>query len=179
MEMIKISRDKLKVMMTSHDMEKYELDIDKMSYDDINTRTSIGKILEKAKQICGFESVGNKMLIKIFPSRDGGCEIFVSAINSEKSLNENDSDKIYSFATMKELIKCCYLMSKICYSGESSVYSCATNGNCYLVFNGQLSDVVGEFADKYSNKQFAYKYKEHLVPIIEGDAVHMLAKYYV
>ena len=76
MEFLVVSKSKLKIMMSRDDMKKYGIDGEDIDYDNPKIRRSFWKILDEAKERCGFEASGDKVLIQYYPSKDGG-EIFV------------------------------------------------------------------------------------------------------
>ena len=74
-----VSDSKLKIMINRDEMKKYGIDGDNIDYDDPKTRRSFWKILDVARERCGFESSGDKVLIQFYPSKDGS-EIFVTKL---------------------------------------------------------------------------------------------------
>lgn len=79
MDFLVVSDSKLKIMMSREDMKKYEIDGDNIDYDNPKTRRSFWRILDAAKEACGFEVSGDKVLIQFYPSKDGS-EIFVTKL---------------------------------------------------------------------------------------------------
>ena len=50
-------------------------------------------VLSRAKLRTGFDTDGQKVLVQLYPSKDGGCEIFVTKIGSiYKEIGEDVSD---------------------------------------------------------------------------------------
>lgn len=79
MDFLVVSDSKLKIMMSREDMQKYEIDGDNIDYDNPKTRRSFWHILDAAREACGFEASGDKVLIQFYPSKDGS-EIFVTKL---------------------------------------------------------------------------------------------------
>lgn len=82
MEIIKISQSELKVTMTSEDMQRYDLDCDTLGDDPEESRKALKCILREAKAEKGFSAAGERLLVRVFPSRDGGCEMFVTKLGA-------------------------------------------------------------------------------------------------
>ena len=79
MDFLVVSDSKLKIMMTREEMKKYDIDGENIDYDNPRTRRSFWKILDVAREKCGFEAAGDKVLIQFYPSKDGS-EIFVTKL---------------------------------------------------------------------------------------------------
>lgn len=78
MELIVISTTKLKVMLSAEDMEKYEFD--PLCSGDITSRKAFRKILKEVREQCGFDAIGDRVLVQYYPSKRGGCEMFVTKL---------------------------------------------------------------------------------------------------
>lgn len=178
MEMIQIGSDKLKVMMSEKDMRDYELDCDEMDYNDLHTRHALREILCEAKRVCGFDASCDRMFVQIFPSRSGGCEIFVTlldvAVNADKGAVPK---KVFEFDCMGSLIRACGAVSALGYDGESQAY--ASDGNAVFLILDECSAVCGayEFGEKYPADAFEVGRGEHMSLIASPDAVHILAQF--
>ena len=73
MELLRIGESKLKVTLSSEDMERYSLDGDSMDYDNTETRSAVWQILDEAKHKTGFDAGGEKIFVQVYPARGGGC----------------------------------------------------------------------------------------------------------
>ena len=82
MEFLVVSDSKLKIMMNRDDMQKYEIDGDNIDYDNPKIRRSFWRILDAAREKCGFEAAGDKVLIQFYP-----FIIFSSSIFNVKDVN--------------------------------------------------------------------------------------------
>lgn len=83
MELIRINSTRLKVMLDPADMEKFALDSSAIDYEDATTRRAFRAIFEEVRERIGFETAGEQVLVQVFPSRDGGCEMFVTRLPSD------------------------------------------------------------------------------------------------
>ena len=84
MELILISNTKLKVMLSASDMQKYELDNNSIDYDNTETRKAFWQILDEAKHKTGFDAASDKVFIQVYPSRGGGCEMYVTKLGGAR-----------------------------------------------------------------------------------------------
>ena len=115
MEFLVVSDSKLKIMMSKEDMIKYEIDGEDIDYDNPKVRRSFWRILDAAKESCGFNVAGDKILIQFYPSKDGS-EVFVTKLGilsdgAEKAISKSSKvamlttkRAIYQFSSFKSLV---------------------------------------------------------------------------
>ena len=80
MEFILINENKIKVMLTEQDLKEFEIDAEDLDYSNTDTKRMFWDILSRAKHSTGFDTDGHKVLVQLYPSRHGGCELFVTKI---------------------------------------------------------------------------------------------------
>ena len=149
MEIITISEDKIKIMLSAEDLKSFELDASSIDYAKTETKRMFWDILNRAKRSIGFDTDGHRVLVHLYPSRCGGCEMFVTRlavlnkkaegndegsaqiepiINSlppkKKIRNESLEQKsgVFSFEELASLLSVCKRLSIIGYDGESEAY---------------------------------------------------------
>ncbi len=90
MELIVINENKLKVMMNKTDMKTYGLDENEFHCSITNTRAILDKILHNSPIRTGFENISNddKILIQLYPDKNGGCELYVTKIMLDEREDE-------------------------------------------------------------------------------------------
>jgi len=115
MDFLVVSDSKLKIMMNREDMKRYDIDGENIDYDNPKVRRSFWRILDAAREACGFEASGDKVLIQFYPAKDGS-EIFVTKLGVISSGAERTIAKsskvamletrrtIYKFPSMESLI---------------------------------------------------------------------------
>ena len=158
MDMIMISDRKLKVMLTREDLDGYGVATEDLDYANTDTKRMLWDLLSLAKKRVAFHTDGHRVLLQIFPSRDGGCEIFVSKLGdlprkdsdapadlyAEPILHckrEHRSDSLpqrmgaFRFETMDWLLTVCRRLFDIGYGGESAAYA-GDNHSYYLLLDG-------------------------------------------
>ena len=120
MELILISESKLKVMLDAEDMKRYELSCETIEHEDPHARRAFWNILDEAKSRTGFDPAGKKVFVQVYPSRAGGCEMFVTKLagagapakQPEKQPNAAlpsppETDFVYRFERLSELLGVC------------------------------------------------------------------------
>ena len=162
MELILISRNKLKVMLTAEDMSAYSLSCDSIDYDNTQTRRAFWSILDSAKHQTGFDAAGNRVFIQVFPSKGGGCELFVTKlareVHEEHPLSTNAGEdenrcrvklyargshslslpseeeirELYGFRKLEDMLTACGLLMRSGYDGEGSAYYSGERA-CYFL----------------------------------------------
>lgn len=90
MELIVINQSKLKIMLTLPDMQRYELAPGHLDCADAQTRRSFRRIFDDARMQTGFDTAGERLLVQLYTSRTGGCEIFVTKLG----LREDEEDPL-------------------------------------------------------------------------------------
>ena len=138
MELLRIGDKKLKVTLSGEDMEHYRLDSESMDYDTTETRSAFWQILDEAKHKTGFDAGGGKIFVQIYPSRAGGCEMYVTLVGEEEQTPVSEdppplTEGIYCFDTLDVLLKVCCILERLGYSEKSEAYT--SDGAFYLAIN--------------------------------------------
>lgn len=97
MELIVISPTKLKIMLTEPDMRRYDLPADLTNEiadrPQERTRQALRKLFAQAHQETGFETEGARLLVQLYASRAGGCEIFVTRLGDTEEEELSTSEQ--------------------------------------------------------------------------------------
>ena len=91
MELIVISENKFKIMLSAPDMRRYELNPEDMAETDDHTRRAFRHLLDDCGEI-GRDTRGERLLVQVYSSKEGGCEIFVTKI-AQTGCNGAQSDR--------------------------------------------------------------------------------------
>ena len=179
MELILITDSKLKIMLSQKDMTKYALKIEDIDYDNTETRRVFWNILDEAKHKTGFDAARERIFVQVFPSRCGGCEIFVTKLDKgvaaddiSISVAKRKANTIYRFSDINNLLSVCSILHQKGYEGESAVY--CDDKNYYLSISGEQT-FIAEYADMRENKKYIYHILEHCERICTRGAVETLA----
>ena len=187
MELILIAENKLKVMLSPEDMASYSLTCDSIDYDNTETRRAFWSIFDEAKHRTGFDAALSRVFIQVYPSKNGGCELYVTRLG--QSGGGDDCGGVscrvrrepeamcafYAFGSIKELLEACRQLKANSYSGKSSAYvSDIGEPVCYL----SLTDAP-HFICEYGRPRCAENVMpyihEHCSPICTSDAVNILS----
>ena len=197
MEFIQIGGTKIKVMLAKEDMQRFSLDSMNIDYENVETRRAFRKILDEVKQQTGFDIAFEQVLVQVYPSRDGGCELFVSKLPNTGKESQPYSHAtreitmlslrqvVYAFSALEHLLRAVLEIKKRKHSTASSLYK-VEGGEWLLLLEervlsgtkrhaGELS-FLEEFAvKKIGSLRLAY-IKEHAKCIISERAVETLVK---
>ena len=171
MEFILISEDKIKVTLSEADLEEFDLVADELDYANTETKRMFWDVLSRAKARTGFDTDGQKVLVQLYPSKDGGCEIFVTKIGSiykelceepieecsrpitsessaikrkrKSTAAERRHSTVYSFSSLGDMIRVCRELARRGYSEESLAYISDTE-IFYLVLRASESTDIRE-----------------------------------
>ena len=83
MELIRISHGKLKIMLTPSDMCHFEFNADNFGEDSAQLHRAFRLLLDEVRKQTDFDGDDDHLSIQYFPSREGGCEMFISHLQSE------------------------------------------------------------------------------------------------
>lgn len=131
-------------MLTEEDMRRYDLNAEHADYENTETRRAFREILDEAKQRTGFDTASDRVLIQLYPSRDGGCELFVTKLGAISQLAEKTIAKsgrvtmlaarrsVFAFSRFCDLISGTRALMKMPSVKESDVYR-ADDGRYYLI----------------------------------------------
>lgn len=95
MELIMISDSKLKIMLTNEDMKAYAIDCSTLDYENTETRRAFWSILDEAKHRTGFDAASEKVFVQVYPSKEGGCEMYITKLgilSDKKSVTDDARD---------------------------------------------------------------------------------------
>lgn len=152
MELIRISDSKLKIMLTPMDMRQFELSTDNFYDDSEKMHHSFRLLLDEVRRQSGFEADDHRISVQYFPSREGGCEMFISNLSQKKNTTScalTPAQEIkpvtrtrgsfcrsfaYRFEGLNELLSVCHRLLPMDYISESSAYR-DDGGHYYLFIN--------------------------------------------
>jgi len=186
MELIVISDSKIKLMLTRDDMENYRG----------TTREVLREIMEDARKKCGCTAMDGRLYVQMYPSRSGGCELFVTRLenrpqNGDTALGkgedrvltdyrkyifqERGSHIIYSFEKLNNLLGTCARLAELGYSGTSMAYHDRAVGKFYLLLECETHIAAEYFGNLCPSRLYCY-INEHC-SLFCREAVGKLAKF--
>ena len=182
MEFLVINESKLKIIMTPEDTAKYEFQASGADYDSPDTRRVFWRIIDEATANVGFDPKGDKILIQLYPSRDGGCEIFVTKLGA---LSPTAAKLVARSENVTMLTRECFLylfenraalasaMESLKRMPKSEAYEAPSGEIIFLVeeciggVRGEYPS-LGEFATRIP-KEMLYYAREHFSAIPQSD----------
>lgn len=188
MELIKISDTKLKIMLTAEDMAHYAIASEALNYENTETRRAVWQILDEAKHRTGFDAASDRVLIQAYPSRTGGCELYITKIPgsvgaSERKMDAQGRVRMYALSSLADLISLCHALFASDFSGESEVYAVPDEGYYLALREDGKKDAKAptyypaqEFGDPVSAASGKLAYiKEHAECLCPQNAVFHFA----
>lgn len=186
MELIVIDERRIKLMLTARDMEAYRVE-------GLDSRELLRGIMRDACRKCGYEGAAlhGRVYVEMYPSRAGGCELFVTRLAERESVKErktvsgsmmkNGNESvlaeyrkyifggrvIYSFESMGHLLCACRGLLKSGYVGESIAYRDDEKTAYYLVIEHE-SPVVSENLGTLCRGFVYYYINEHCRMLCTG-----------
>ena len=101
MDFLVISETKLKITLNHEECEKYKIKASSAEHETAELRRTLSAILSEARDRVRFEMGNEKALIQLYPSRDGGCEIFLTKLTGvgereRRTISRSDNLNTYS-----------------------------------------------------------------------------------
>ncbi len=199
MELIVINSSKLKIMLSGDDMKKYDIDADKIDYDTTATRRAFWSILDDAKTETGFNAASDKLFIQLYPSKKGGCEMYVTKVEDsrprtspaketesfydEEHFGAHKRMEAYAFPDLEALLAVCRRLLTLGYEGESHAFRDDRRGQFFLLISrytyGAYSyldeySFISEYGHAENLKQTKLYIREHATCICADRAVAQL-----
>ncbi|MBQ8907977.1 MAG: adaptor protein MecA [Clostridia bacterium] len=192
MDLIRISDDKLKVILDKRDMQEYALSNENLDYDNEDTRRALWEILDEAKRRLGFNAAENRILVQAYPDKKGGCEIYVTKMEEMDAAEGRERRRsirgrlsVFSFGDFDTLCAVCKRLSTSPHQYESALYYHRIF--YYLFIKERLTDsilppsrlsplsFVEEYAKRAKGPLEAAYIKEHGESLLESHAIEKLA----
>ena len=167
MELIRINDRKLKIMLTPSDMSHFEMNAERLGEDTEQMRRSFRMLMKEVRRKIAFDLDDRRVSVQYFPSREGGCEMFVSCtlqeekkkapaafplallpIKSEQKTNKYRREIVVRIQEMRDLLKACKRLKNAGFEGESCAFSEECGG--YLLFLSCMSDSPFAFPEKFA-----------------------------
>ena len=176
MELIRISDKKIKISLTSAELDGYELTAETINGGDQRSKKAFRELFVQAREVADFDTDGKKVFVQIFRAEGGGCEIFVSLITGEKVTQSKKREAAFAFSDIKELLYTCKALSRMGYEGDSRAYK-SESGYSLILLNPteEQCAYVTEWGQRIAVPSDAYV-SEHYLTIRVGDAVAVLSE---
>jgi negative regulator of genetic competence, sporulation and motility len=198
-DLILINSTKLKIMLSPSDMTAYSLTCDNIEYDNTESRRAFWDILNVAKRKTGFDAANNRVFIQVYPSKDGGCEMYVTKITEEdetvyfndnknisgestvsikKKIPEHSDYDVYSFNEFLHLINACRQLILNGYNSSSSIWTDEDIPRYYLaVEKAERNQCVclDEYGIKHSSTATYTYISEHCRCICKDEAIEKMS----
>ncbi len=161
MDLIRINDNKVKIMLTPSDMQCYDLNTDTLDYTDEGTRRALRTIFHEVRDRMGFDTEGTQIYVQLYPSREGGCEMFVTKTGPSGALgdkkesssptvrgnssftrtqtdpaSESKRERAFAFAfeNIEHLLTICHRLNQSGYGGDSAAFR-SEDGRYYLLLS--------------------------------------------
>ena len=176
MEVIRMGANNVKIALSAEELERYGLEMPDTEGDYcFATRYTVKKILAAVKRETGVDYCGERVFIRMFRSRDGGCEMFISrAEKGEDGRKGKESERrVVRFPTVNCLLCACRAIDK-CKSDAYIGDACA-----YLILPAEAEEAIcaaeefGYTADFCCAAEYV---EEHCRLLVDGNAAEVLGR---
>ena len=201
MELIRISDRKVKIMLTPTDMSHFALNAENLEGNTEERHRAFRLLLDEVRRQTDFDADEHCLSVQYFPSREGGCEMFISNLQKDDGAPASlqappkaalqpirkggfRRDCAYRFETLSDLLSACRRLISVGYDSESSAYR--DEQSTYFLFLSILAASPFslppqlEFLVEYGSLENAAALRlyicEHASLIAAPNAVHRLAE---
>ncbi|MBO7148300.1 MAG: adaptor protein MecA [Clostridia bacterium] len=195
-----INSEKIKIMLTREDMLRYDISMYLSGHTGNAIKEAFAQVLEDVKAQTGFDTLSKRTVLQVYPSRDGGCEMYLtkaSSAVSEKKTSEKLTDEckrvpsktearhfedaVFAFDELCTVLDVCRMLNANGYDRPSSLYVC--NEKYYLILKTQARIKPGydelirlsDFAKRLDGRITKAYITEHGEPLALENAVYMLS----
>ena len=116
MEFLLVGESKIKIVLSEEERQSYDLNASSPDISGPSASRSFWRILDLAKREVGFDPSGDKVLIQLYPIKNGGCEIFVTKLGilpdasarvvarSSKVALLSKKNSLYAFQSLEDTV---------------------------------------------------------------------------
>lgn len=187
MEVIRINESKLKIMLTAEETRRYDLCGEENGGADeaadgkeTGTGRKLRPVLERARRSCGFDTSPGRVMVRLFPSREGGCELFVTRLSEEDapglsalsarpaegSRSAPEVGEYFGFPALGELLAACRVLAARGLGAGSRVWR--SPAGYFLALTAEDADRAGiaEFGTPEPAAWMRVYIPEHAAPLL-------------
>ena len=201
MELVLISESKLKIVLSDDDMANLDITCDDIDFSDNSARRAFRELLDRARAQTGFDTSADKIIVRVYPDKEGGCSIYVTKGVGADTAEETppvvyDYQKkyrsrmqsavakrnpaLFRFADSETLYEACtQLMSTSAQPQSSSVMS--DSAQLYLYIDDckkSAAQILSEYGVQIKSPFFRFYLKEHAKELVARGAVEFFAGLY-
>ena len=173
MEYILINESKMKVMLEESDLADMDISACELDYANPEAKELFGNILGYAKDEFGFDTSGHRVLLQLYPSKDGGCEIFITRLGKleesdsaksrsaeekeRKPLKKSKRRRAFRFERLSDLVNVCKRLRESGLSPQSEAFT-DINGEWFL-FLSYKDDEYSQVLDMIPVNELSFIYE--------------------
>lgn len=110
MKLYRLGENEIRIHLTPEDLCRFAVTLEDFDYDSTKGKRVIWELFDRAREETGFDAAKEKVYIQLYPKKNGGCEIFVTKLNSESEERDcyrfDDFDSFYeALGLLKEIAK--------------------------------------------------------------------------
>ena len=180
MELILISNSKLKIMLSAEDMKEYNIECE----GGCALRQGLAPVLERARLDCGFDTASGRLLVQVFPSRKGGCEMFVTRVAQKNEREARAPASVCLFDSLGDMTSLCGVLKARGIGEMSSAYRIGERRYALVLPELDRDEalplsaaVISEFGERCECENVEGYINEHATPIFKNNAVALLADF--
>lgn len=190
MEILRIGKQAVKVSLNREEATKYNI-LNNEELNENEIKEAFSCLLKEIKSKTDFSYSNKKLFTEIFPSKNGGCEIYISCIGMEASktvykdknpdieAKKKINQAIYELDSLDKLLSVIYRLNEIKHREKTSVYYDKDRKKYLLAMeNINFKNLKYAFLleyGKYIKCGMSSYLNEHYDCIVKNDAIKKLS----
>ena len=179
MELIRIQENKLKIALSEEELRRYHLTVERFDYTNVETKRALWQMLDEAKREVGFDAADASLYVELYPSRLGGCEIFVTKLEKKRHPVEKVLTRYaVSFEESEALIAASAALVRAGYHAPSPLYRFGERFCLLLSFDeGEIARGLPALCEEFGEREEGFSERlEKTAHILSADAIGTLGR---
>ena len=163
MQIKKVNNDKLKIILSSNDLNEKNIDIDSFLANPIESQNLFFEILDLAEEKYNFDIENNRAIIEAISLDNNIFILTITKISTDRS-TYNQNLKVYCFENINDLLNLySFIKRNNIHTPEIEIYN--FSNKYYLVLNGEsinFENILLEFSHTLNNSSHIHDiFKEY------------------
>lgn len=149
MQIKKINNNKLKVILSSNDLDEKNIDIDSFLSNSIESQDLFFEILDMAEEEYNFDIENNKAVVETISLDNNLFILTITKLKNDSSTTCDSPSSIYQFENIDDVLTAySFLLKKQIISEKDAIYQL---GEIYYLLLNNCTDITEDILTEYSS----------------------------
>ncbi|MBQ9703213.1 MAG: adaptor protein MecA [Clostridia bacterium] len=188
MEIIKINKNAIKLILAPEESEKYEFITDSNATDEVML-SSLNLLLQSVREKSCIDLLGKRLLVQVYYDKIGECEIYIASTEGDEMYKDRTAPigtrkaigykSIYRFDSLDDILIACSRLNGVADENNSQIYYDEQREKYYLACqNISARELRYSFLSEYSKQlkpQVYFYIREHLKCLCDSNAINIFS----